>query len=228
MLFTPLVPAAALLASLVPTTAAAPATLAKLPGLGVSIPLSNGKQGVPITKEDGTVNLVSLKRQLTLVRAKYQFTITQYLRNTGEMLGEILEDAKDSMHNASSTSHTRQKRQSEAIYNYGNDLLWAGQVGVGTPAQEFNIMFDTGSSDFWIPSADVTCMGCSGNRYDPTLSTTSKRKNGHFAIAYGDGSSSSGPIYTDVVQIGEFVDDAGWFSAVDQMSDSFADEPEDG
>ncbi|GAA5892158.1 hypothetical protein JCM6882_005713 [Rhodosporidiobolus microsporus] len=212
---------------LLPLTSAAPAITAKLPVVGLSIPLSSSKQGVPITKEDGTVNVDALQRQLTLVRAKYQTTIANYLRNTGEKLGEILEQMSNTSSRAMSTS-SPQKRQAEAIYNYGNDLLWAGRVSLGTPTQDFTIMFDTGSSDFWVPSADVKCTGCQGNRYDPTLSTTARRRNGHFAIAYGDGSSSSGPIYTDVVTIGEFVDDVAWFSAVDQMSDSFANEPEDG
>ncbi|GAA6035984.1 hypothetical protein JCM8097_005199 [Rhodosporidiobolus ruineniae] len=212
-----------------PLSSAAPASSlsTKLSVSGISLPLSNSKQGQPITKEDGTVNLASLQRQLSLIRAKYQTTIANYLRNTGDKLGEILEQAEDSWHNASTSAATnravREKRQSEAIYNYGNDLLWAGRVGLGTPAQDFSIMFDTGSSDFWVPSADVKCTGCTGNKYDPSLSTTSKRRGGHFAIAYGDGSSSSGPIYSDVVTVGD-----AYFSAVDQMSDSFADEPEDG
>ncbi|GAA5972644.1 hypothetical protein JCM11641_002952 [Rhodosporidiobolus odoratus] len=197
---------------------------------GLSVPLTNSKSGAPITKEDGTVNLVSLQRQLSLVRAKYQTTIANYLRNTGEALGEILDQAEKRVNNASTSNdgNKNSKRQSEPIYNYGNDLLWAGRVGLGTPMQDFTIMFDTGSADFWVPSADIKCTGCQGNKYDPTLSTTSKRQNGHFAIAYGDGSSSSGPIYTDVSTIGDFTDNARYFSAVDQMSDSFSNEPEDG
>jgi hypothetical protein len=118
------------------------------------------------------------------VRRKYQTTIAAYLRNTGEKLGEILDQTEAMRSNTSSSTRTmREKRQSEPLYNYQNDLLWAGRVGLGTPAQEFTIMFDTGSSDFWAPSADVKCAGCQGNKYDPTLSTTSKRRNGHFASA---------------------------------------------
>ncbi|BGP12459.1 1,3-beta-glucanosyltransferase pga5 [Rhodosporidiobolus nylandii] len=194
---------------------------------GLSIPLEHSKSSSPLTKEDGTVNLNSLERQLSLIRAKYQTTIANFLRNTGEKLGEILDQAEQGTNNASSSSRW-EKRQSEALYNYGNDLLWAGRVSIGTPTQDFTIMFDTGSSDFWVPSTDVKCTGCQGNKYDPALSTTSKRRDGHFAIAYGDGSSSSGPIYSDAVKIGEFTDDTCWFSAVDHMSDSFASEPEDG
>ncbi|GAA5856260.1 hypothetical protein JCM8547_000841 [Rhodosporidiobolus lusitaniae] len=221
-------------ATLLSTAQAAPAGLAAKSVIGLGIPLSTSKQGRPLTKEDGTVNIESLERQLTLTRAKYQQTIAAYLHNTGEKLGEMLDQAEGTWTNTSTSAAStrpsvRAKRQAEPIYNYANDLLWAGRIGLGTPGQEFTVMFDTGSSDLWVPSADVKCTGCQGNKYDPTLSTTSKRRSGHFAIAYGDGSSSSGPIYTDVLSVGEdWIDNTGWFSAVDQMSDSFANEPEDG
>ncbi|GAA5950932.1 hypothetical protein JCM3765_004632 [Sporobolomyces pararoseus] len=202
---------------------------------GASIPLMQRKQGVAITKEDGTVNSESMQRQITFIRAKYQKTIEAYLKNTGEVLGKILEETNNTTSSSSKQSSAEQvagrqyrKRQSETLYNYNNDLLWAGEVRLGTPPQDFTILFDTGSSDFWVPSNDPQCTGCTGNKFDSSLSTTSSRKNGRFAIYYGDGSTTSGPIYTDVMQIGDFYDDNAYFSAVDQMSDNFASEPEDG
>ncbi|GAA5918810.1 hypothetical protein JCM1841_002748 [Sporobolomyces salmonicolor] len=209
---------------------------------GLAIPLGQRKQGVPITKEDGTVNTDSLQRQLQFIKAKYQQSIAAYLQNTGETLGEILEQANDTASSSSQSAQSgqtapqavsgsqtrRRKRQSEQLYDYQNDLLWAGDVRLGTPPQDFTILFDTGSADLWVPSSDVQCTGCNGNKYDPSLSTTSQNKPGHFEIYYGDGSSTSGPIYTDVLQIGDFYDNNAYFSAVDQMSDSFASEPEDG
>ncbi|GAA5846912.1 hypothetical protein JCM5353_006015 [Sporobolomyces roseus] len=239
-------------------TSAAPASA--LPSTitvgGTTVPLMQRKQGVAITKEDGTVNSESLQRQITFIRAKYQKTIAAYLRNTGEALGEILDKADNATSSSkqdgsSSDSVIRtqsRKRQSETLYNYNNDLLWAGEVRLGTPPQDFTILFDTGSSDFWVPSNDPQCTGCTGNKFDSSLSTTSSRKNGRFSIYYGDGSSTSGPIYTDVMQMGEFYDDkfvaslssltrielksppldSNYFSAVDQMSDNFGSEPEDG
>lgn len=45
---------------------------------------------------------------------------------------------------------------------------------------------------------------------------------------YGDGSSSSGPVYTDAVSVGGMKADGQYFSAVTTVSDSFGNDPEDG
>lgn len=91
---------------------------------------------------------------LSLLRSKYQKTIAAYLRNTGEALGEILDkadNATSSSRNSGSSSDSvirpqSRKRQSETLYNYNNDLLWAGEVRLGTPPQDFTVLFDTGRS----------------------------------------------------------------------------------
>jgi cathepsin D len=46
-------------------------------------------------------------------------------------------------------------------------------VGTGDVPQKFNVLFDTGSCEFWIPSVDCTDGACETHkRYDPHASTT--------------------------------------------------------
>ncbi|KAM0756027.1 acid protease [Meredithblackwellia eburnea MCA 4105] len=205
------------------------------------------KQGVPVTNEDGTANLAALKKHLVVTREKYQSTIAAYLLNTGTPLGVLLpaEEVFDSSAGTRNSSTTRptssrekrnntkqdkEKRQALPLADMNNDLLWAGHVGVGTPPQDFLVMFDTGSSDFFVPSTYCTGQAAcqEGNKYDPDLSTTAQPQKGTFSIVYGDGSSTSGPIYTDTITIGAFSAPSQYFSPVTELSDSFAQEPEDG
>lgn len=65
-------------------------------------------------------------------------------------------------------SITKGKRVS--LKNYGN-VQYIGKVAFGNPQQELDVVFDTGSSDTWIPGADCEVCG-SHNRFEYPLSTT--------------------------------------------------------
>jgi cathepsin D len=72
-----------------------------------------------------------------------------------------------------------------------NDLIYVAQVSLGTPAQNFSILLDTGSSNLWVPDKSCTNSGCTNkNSFDSSMSSTYKKNGQHFYIQYGTGSAS--------------------------------------
>ncbi|KAH9911596.1 acid protease [Fomitopsis serialis] len=124
---------------------------------------------------------------------------------------------------------SHEKRQKETTVDENSDLEWAGSISIGTPGTNFLIDFDTGSADLWVPSSNCTSAACdTKNKYLAVPSSTSQRKEGSFSIHYGDGSTGSGPVYTDTVTVAGIQSNGQYFSAVTTLSDKFKPDPIDG
>jgi len=91
----------------------------------------------------------------------------------------------------------------EGLNDYANAQYY-GSLTIGTPKQDFKILFDTGSSNLWVP-----CKGCPfsniacllHNKFDCDKSSTCTNTGEAFKIEYGSG-SMDGTVDDDVVCFG--------------------------
>ncbi|CEI90069.1 Putative Rhizopuspepsin-4 [Rhizopus microsporus] len=110
----------------------------------------------------------------------------------------------------------------------GNDVEYYGIVKVGTPPVELKLDFDTGSSDLWFASTLCSSCGSSQTLYDPSKSSTYQKDGRPWSIQYGDGSTSSGVLGTDTVELGGFSIKKQTIELAKEESDTFASGPIDG
>ncbi|GAB4835594.1 hypothetical protein Ancab_000503 [Ancistrocladus abbreviatus] len=124
-----------------------------------------------------SVNAVRIARKLGLNQA-----VKSLQHNLGDSKGDIL-----------------------YLKNY-LDAQYYGEIGIGTPPQNFSVIFDTGSSNLWVPSSrcyfSVACY--LHHKYRSSKSRTYTKIGESCEIDYGSG-SITGFFSQDNVDVGDLV-----------------------
>jgi len=96
------------------------------------------------------------------------------------------------------TSERGQRVEEEVVLSNNKNMAYYGEIRVGEPGQKLTVIFDTGSSNLWVPTKATG----SGEFYDFGVSSTHVGSSVIFQISYGSG-DISGLFCQDTVSIGE-------------------------
>nr|XP_044606073.1 pepsin A-like [Equus asinus] len=108
----------------------------------------------------------------------------------------------------------------EGLENY-MDEEYFGTISIGTPAQEFTVIFDTGSSNLWVPSTYCSSLACSDhNHFNPEDSSTYEATSESISITYGTG-SMTGVLRYNTVRVGGIEDTNQIFGLSESEPSSF-------
>eukprot|EP01084_Bolivina_argentea_P273042 465022_1 len=127
-------------------------------------------------------------------------SITKHQTNTQATLSHIYNKFSTRINNnINETEHQRHLFDyTETLTNFIDEQYY-GIISIG--GQTFNVMFDTGSANLWVPS--ISCSSCtSTNKFDSSSTTTYSTVSGEsFSIKYGS-ASATGIVASDIVSVG--------------------------
>jgi len=103
-------------------------------------------------------------------------------RSNEEIIKERLFSPKPANYGTASVS-----AEGKVTINDFQNAQYYGQATVGTPPQTFNVIFDTGSANLWVPNKKVGLRGLLKHKYDSSKSSTYVKNGTIFKIQYGSG-----------------------------------------
>lgn len=175
---------------------------------------SRGGQTLSVPVKRNTV----YKKHPAVAMAK---VYAKYGKEMPTRLKTIVKNHRAGVGMASTKRSTTEGSVSTSPEQYDTEYL--ANIQIGTPAQTLPMDFDTGSSDLWVFSSDTPSSSISGQAiYSPGKSSTASKMDGStWKISYGDGSSSSGSVYTDLVTIGNLSVQSQAVETATQVSSEF-------
>ncbi|XP_041456565.1 lysosomal aspartic protease-like [Lytechinus variegatus] len=143
---------------------------------------------------------VAANAQLIRVPLKKMETVRHQMANTGLPFKDLAQlSNKYDMMNTNKLGTPWPVNMSDYL-----DAQYYGEISLGTPRQNFTVVFDTGSADLWVPSVkcgflDVACRF--HHKYDSSKSSTYVANGTKWSLQYGSG-ACSGFVSEDTIQLG--------------------------
>ncbi|XP_065792564.1 pregnancy-associated glycoprotein 2-like [Muntiacus reevesi] len=148
----------------------------------------------------GLLGLVTLSECIVIIPLTQMKTMRETLRERN-LLTDFSEEHPYSL---SQNATNDQNIIYHPVRNY-KDLVCIGSINIGTPPQEFQVLFDTGSSSLWVPSIYCQSPSCYKHKsFIPQNSSTFQATNQIFNIKYSSG-MINGYLGYDTVRIGKLV-----------------------
>ncbi|XP_068600957.1 renin [Brachionichthys hirsutus] len=135
---------------------------------------------------------------LRRISLKKMPSIRETLRELGVSVEQVLTEMTQR-----STDGSNSGTVPTVLTNY-LDTQYFGEISIGSPAQMFNVVFDTGSANLWVPSQSCSAFSIAcftHNRYDASKSWTHVDNGTGFSIEYASG-IIRGYLSEDVVVVG--------------------------
>uniref|UniRef100_A0A914H7W8 Peptidase A1 domain-containing protein n=1 Tax=Globodera rostochiensis TaxID=31243 RepID=A0A914H7W8_GLORO len=160
--------------------------------LGIGAASDHLQHGQQAAKGMARREIVPLRRMDSLrTRLKAAGSLEQYLKQLHKSLHQRWERmfSSNKLSRVSTASDADARvGTDEVLHNYMNAQYY-GEISIGSPPQNFTVIYDTGSSDFWVPSSkcpkDENCF--LHNKYDSSNSSSYQPDGRKIAIQYLSG-----------------------------------------
>eukprot|EP01017_Pseudomicrothorax_dubius_P050106 TRINITY_DN9424_c0_g2_i8.p1 TRINITY_DN9424_c0_g2~~TRINITY_DN9424_c0_g2_i8.p1 ORF type:complete len:420 (-),score=62.57 TRINITY_DN9424_c0_g2_i8:166-1425(-) len=152
----------------------------------------------PCLKQEGSIISIPLKKKTITVhdqQAMFDFITKSQSYLISSDLSALIDDEEVD----ETITYTPGGRV--PMHNFKN-TQYTGQVAIGSPDHVFDVIFDTGSANFWINSANCPDKGCLAHRqYNASNSSTFKKSGLSLEVQFGTG-KLAGEIGSDNVFMG--------------------------
>ncbi|OWK17275.1 hypothetical protein Celaphus_00013441, partial [Cervus elaphus hippelaphus] len=163
--------------------------------LGLNYPNLSFTGGIPIFD--------NLKNQGAISEPVFAFYLSKrvkIMRKTCSEKNMLNNFLKEHSYRLYQTSSPGSNIATHPLRNF-QDMTYVGNITIGTPPQEFQVVFDTGSSDLWVPSILCTSPSCSSHvMFRHNESSTYRHTNKTFSIKYCSG-RMKGVVGRDTVRV---------------------------